>query len=138
MVTKMQVMTDKIKNMLVALYEEIKDHFLRIRKKFTKIINIFFKEGVPALRIMDALIAVWICIRWPLIGIGFAVANFVDPENTVTGTISGALAFAVLSVVSWWTMEVIAILAMFQIGIMSRKWWKRYELKERQKRAILA
>lgn len=121
-------MFKKIKNAILSVYDE----FLTCgENSMTNFLNATrtFWSGSTYRKIADIGIALGLAIVAPPVVIGLAATNFVNPENTVYTVLTAIIAGMLLHIISLWIMEIIVIMAAFQITPITEQVIRNYKVR---------
>ena len=115
-----------------GVWDETRRSISSVWNSFSSGVSGFFRGrgGIPRM-IVDVAIATCLAI-WviPLVVIALAAASFIDTADTMTALVTGLLAFLALEVLALWAMEIIVVLAAFQVARLTTRYLHYVELRQ--------
>lgn len=123
---------------LIALILSCKDEFVahqkRVLRSFRNAMRSWW-SGHWFRKVVDLAAAFLIARFLVPVALGLAAANFMDGSNTLYATISLTIWFVILEIAAMWLMELIVVLAMFQVAQVTIRVGQHYNRRMKEKHA---
>lgn len=117
---------------ILSCWDEFAAHQRRVLRSFLNSVRTWW-GGTVARRILDLVFGFLIAHLLLPVALGLAAANFMDGSNTLYAMLSLTVWFMILEVVALWVLEIIVLLASFQVSSITRRIGQHYRRRMEEK-----